>query len=183
MASIDPPKKAINIPKQQNSKVAKKTGSTPNKSLHSRVSYLYQAATYLATQQQHSKENSSTDTRNEASSMTEIEPISGISLQPAARHLVSDLRDVSLKVQIRMSPDMKHSICKICSTVLIEGSSCTSEVENKSKGGKKPWADVLVRRCNACGSAKRFPTAAARQKRRPYRTPQDKAPNTDNEGT
>ena len=183
MAPIDPPKKSINIPKQQNSKMGKKAGSIPNKSLHSRVSYLYQAATYLATQQQHSKENSSTDTRSEASSMTELEPNSGSSLQPAARHLVSDLRNVSLKVQIRMSPDMKHSICKICSTVLIDGSSCTSEVENKSKGGKKPWADVLVRRCNACGSAKRFPMTAARQKRRPHRTPQDKTPNADNKGS
>lgn len=90
-------------------------------------------------------------------------------LRPASRRLVSELRDVSLKMQLRMSPAMKHSICKNCNTLLLDGSTCSTEVENKSKDGKKLWADVLVRKCIVCGLAKRFPLAARRQKRRPYR--------------
>jgi ribonuclease P protein subunit RPR2 len=77
---------------------------------------------------------------------------------------------------------MKHSICKNCDTMLIDGSTCTNEVENKSKGGKKRWADVLVRKCNTCGLEKRFPIGAERQKRRPHRTKEIKTPGDDKQG-
>ncbi|KAH6710892.1 RNAse P Rpr2/Rpp21/SNM1 subunit domain-containing protein [Leptodontidium sp. 2 PMI_412] len=154
-----------------------KTGSVPNKALYSRVSYLYQAAAYMATLQPHSQIMESRTTANGKgrcegdSEMTSEEsratqpPLS----QPASRRLVSDLRAVSHKVLMRISPAMKHSLCKNCDTMMIDGSTCTSEIENRSKGGKKPWADILVRRCNTCGLAKRFPLAVERQKRRPQR--------------
>jgi ribonuclease P protein subunit RPR2 len=149
-----------------------KTG-VPNKSLHSRVSYLYQASTYLASQKQsetgtkHEKEGDKAACRADASDSAKGFPA-------AARLLVKDLRAVSQKIQLRMSPAMKHSICKNCDTMLIEGDTCTSEVENRSRGGGKPWADVLVLKCNVCGSARRFPMAAQRQKRRPYRGTEEK---------
>jgi len=38
----------------------------------------------------------------------------------------------------------------------VPGTTCTHRVENKSKGGKKKWADVLVVECQ-CGMVKRFP--------------------------
>lgn len=44
--------------------------------------------------------------------------------------------------------------------MLIPGVSATYEVENKSKNGKKPWADVLIVGCKACGALKRFPVGA-----------------------
>jgi ribonuclease P protein subunit RPR2 len=135
-----------------------KATTVPNKILHTRISYLYQAASYLATQQQHSQASQDKQQieRNESLYV------------PAANLLVSDLKSVSLKAQIRMSPAMKQSICKSCNTILIDGSTCSSELENTSRGGKKPWADVLVRRCNICGTSKRYPSAT-RQKRRPHR--------------
>jgi ribonuclease P protein subunit RPR2 len=163
-------------------KVSKDGGKVPNKALHSRVSYLYQAAAYLATQQQQHSETAIEPAKNEgsdlqshdAAGMTEAKmriPFeSEAALQPASRRLISDLRAVSLKAQMRMSPTMKLLICKNCDTLLVDGSACTSEVENKSKGGKKPWADILVRRCNTCGVAKRTPMAAERQIRRPRRS-------------
>ncbi|EPE25530.1 RNAse P Rpr2/Rpp21/SNM1 subunit-containing protein [Glarea lozoyensis ATCC 20868] len=113
-----------------------KATTVPNKILHTRISYLYQAASYLATQQQHSK--TSQDKQQFGGN--------GCSYVPAVNLLVGDLKAVSLKAQIRMSPAMKQSMCKSCNSILIDGSTCSSEVENKSKGGKKPWADVLVRR-------------------------------------
>lgn len=159
-------------------KGSKDNGKIPNKAVHSRVSYLFQAATYLATQQQqHSKivvESSTEAESNGITGMAEAEmrpPFeSKASVQPALRRLISDVRAVSLKAQMRMSPAMKHSICKNCDTFLVDGYTCTSEVENKSKGGKKAWADILVRRCDTCSTAKRFPVAAERQKRLPQRS-------------
>jgi len=151
-------------------KASKDGGKIPNKAVHSRVSYLYQAAAYFATQQ-----HSTTVAEHEylGSSATEgVSPKSHDDLaQPMSRRLILDFRSVSLKMQTRLSPAMKHSICKSCDTMLIDGSTCFSEVENKSKDGKKPWADVLVRRCKTCGFERRYPLAAERQKRRPDRVP------------
>ena len=150
--------------------MAKGKDSIPNKSLHSRVSYLYQAAAFLASQKQHSSrtkpDSGGTITGNEEPHNDNTDTTSS---RAAARHLIKDLRAVSLKAQLRMSPAMKNTICKNCDTMLMEGSTCSTQVENRSKGGKKPWADVLVLKCTICGSAKRFPLAAPRQKRRTQR--------------
>ncbi|RMX83039.1 hypothetical protein D0868_15723, partial [Hortaea werneckii] len=57
-------------------------------------------------------------------------------------HLATHLRQVALKSQIRLRTDVKHSICKRCSSVLVEGQTSNKHIENKSKGGRKPHADV-----------------------------------------
>jgi ribonuclease P protein subunit RPR2 len=158
-------------------KTSKGAGSVPNKALHSRVSFLYQAAAYLATQQQHSKAiargASPQGGQTTVAAANDSEALGDSTFERVSRRLIFDLRLVSLKVQMRMSPTMKHSICKNCDTLLIDGSTCSSKVENKSKGGKKPWADVLVRKCNTCGFEKRFPLRAERQKRRPNGSPEN----------
>ena len=82
---------------------------------------------------------------------------------------VNHLWAVSLKGQIRLSAEMKHSICKRCDSHLVVGSTATRNMENKSRGGKKPWAEVLVISCNTCGVKKRFPVAAKHQPRRHVR--------------
>ncbi|KAH6679141.1 RNAse P Rpr2/Rpp21/SNM1 subunit domain-containing protein [Halenospora varia] len=146
-----------------------KSASVQNKILYSRISYLYQAASYLAAQQESSKENATDGQSNNGGIPTDSNTPSEVSLGSAATRLASDVRIVSQKAQIRMSPAMKQSICKSCNTMLIEGSTCMSKVENCSKGGKKPWADVFVRRCNTCGFEKRYPVGAQKQKRRPQR--------------
>lgn len=86
-----------------------------------------------------------------------------------SRHLISQLRSVSLKGQIRLSQAMKHSICKRCDSLLVPGSTSSTRVENKSRGGKKPWADVLIVTCHSCSAVKRFPVGGKRQRRRPLR--------------
>jgi ribonuclease P protein subunit RPR2 len=164
-------------------KASKGAGSVPNKALHSRVSYLYQAAAYLATQQQHSTTIPTTEPQGaQPIAKTENIPRGNSDLDSASRRLISDLRAVSHKIQMRISPAMKHSVCKNCDSMLIDGSTCTNEVENKSKGGKKLWADVLVRKCNTCGFEKRFPIGAERQKRRPQRTMTAEIPGVDKQG-
>lgn len=89
-------------------------------------------------------------------------------------HFISDLRAISLKSQIRLEPELKHSICKRCHGLLIAGSTSTSRIENASRGGKKPWADVLVVACNVCGTKKRFPQGARRQPGRDQRSTSSK---------
>jgi len=171
------------------------------KHLHSRISYLYQAATYLAEasgreQARNSSPEIGDSARNKQSvrSATSNPPIDVdrtavpsntngpvndkaddylVSKSPAlTRRLLGHLRAVSLKGQIRLSPAMKHSICKRCDLLLVPGSSATLYIENRSRGGKRSWADVLVMTCTACGTARRFPVEAKRQPRRRERPAQ-----------
>jgi ribonuclease P protein subunit RPR2 len=147
------------------SKASKGAGGITNKALHSRVSFLYQAAAYLGTQTLENSNNAAcTDTHED-----DIRSPSQTLSQTLSRRCISDLRSVTLKTQIRLSPSIKNSICKRCDVLLLDGSTCASEIENKSKGGRKPWADVLVRRCKSCGYERRFPYGAKRQARRPFR--------------
>lgn len=180
-------------------KAEKKVTGVSQKHLYSRISYLYQAATHLtnarldgsigATTTEHalpepthseSKEHSKL-ANEEAQDIDVEEPetlptLSHTSNYPGITaaigpscNLISHLRAVSLKGQIRLSPVMKHSICKRCEALLIPGSTSSVRVENKSRGGKKAWADVLVVTCRHCDAVKRFPVAAKRQCRRPQR--------------
>jgi ribonuclease P protein subunit RPR2 len=86
-----------------------------------------------------------------------------------ARRLVADLRSVSLKTRIRLTPAMKQTLCKYCDSILIEGQSCTSTIENRSRNGRKPWADVLVRKCHTCQRERRYPVDSPRQNRKTER--------------
>ena len=82
---------------------------------------------------------------------------------------VSHIRTISLRSQIKLSPGMKHSFCSHCESPLLPGSTSTSEIENRSRGGRKPWADVLVVTCKLCGTAKRSPIGAKPQPKRKER--------------
>ncbi|KAI2462745.1 Rpr2-domain-containing protein [Annulohypoxylon bovei var. microspora] len=152
---------------------SKGPGNVPNRPIYSRISYLYQAATYLAS---HSESNGSSDvaqnsegTEGDIATRDKQASRADHTKYTLSRSLITDLRSASLKSQIRLSPTMKHTICKFCDGLLIEGETSSSIVENKSKGGRKPWADVLVVKCHTCGGVRRFPVQASRQKRRPIR--------------
>ncbi|TKA27519.1 hypothetical protein B0A50_04349 [Salinomyces thailandicus] len=84
-------------------------------------------------------------------------------------HLATHLRQVAQKSQIRLQTDIKRSMCKRCSTVLVEGKTSRQRIENLSKGRQKAHADVLVILCGVCGAEKRFPTNARRQMRKSER--------------
>ena len=177
------------------------------KHLHSRISFLYQAATYLTpvdgqpqarvpcineeskkscdppgrelqcaatTPKAVSEDVLHISTIEKHNMMPEIGPENdGASKDFAlSRQLLAHLRAVSLRSQIKLTPAVKHTMCKRCNVLLIPGSTSTSYIENKSSGGRKPWADVLVTTCTACGTSKRFPVGAKRQVRRESRIDQ-----------
>ena len=173
------------------------------KHIHSRISYLYQAATYLANVAHQSRartpyiENGimkqSEPSEELQCAVAAPKPVSDNALpvlptdheigmpkiapdgerrnegSALSRQLVVHLQAISLKSQVRLSPAMKHTICRRCGILLVPGSTSTSHLENSSRGGRKPWADVLVTTCTACGSAKRFPVGTKRQGRRESR--------------
>lgn len=171
----------------------------PNKHLHARIAYLHKIANYLSTQAlakpDPSQQATSTTTGDQPktdppgtlatdattslanskpapghpSTATFNPPASGLTLQ-----LTAHLRSVAQKGQIRLSRDLKHSFCKICSSPLIEGETCVRSTENLSKNGRKPWAEVAIVTCVACGACKRFPVGAKRQKRKALREVDEK---------
>jgi ribonuclease P protein subunit RPR2 len=162
----------------------------PNKHLHARVSYLYQAASFLSLRnepdsqdQKETKETRESEASNailasaETSSGQEIKDTKHAALSASSQipqsslalFLGSQLRSVSQKSQIRLSHDLKRSLCKSCNALLIPGQSSSTKIENKSKNGKKPWADVLLIECQTCGAIKRFPVGSKRQERKAER--------------
>jgi ribonuclease P protein subunit RPR2 len=170
----------------------------PNKHLHARIAYLHQAATYLTTQalvrpQENAQQASNNGHQKPEERMIELPPgtvaidatNSLANTKPSPGHpstatfnppasglplqLNTHLRSVAQKGQIRLSSDLKIAICKICSSPLIEGETCLKSIENLSKGGRKPWANVLMVQCCACGACKRYPVGAKKQKRKSTR--------------
>ena len=182
------------------SKVSKAIHPT-QKHLHSRISFLYQAATYFTDVNRNKQKDqvakikprdySVTNSPLRETSLPSVTPSSAERLPNAgefdwkqsnankdtggeathaiARQLTYQLNAISLKGQIRLSSAIKHSLCRRCEALLIAGSTSTHQTENKSRSGRKPWADVHVIKCNACGSKKRFPVGAKCQLRRIYR--------------
>ena len=136
----------------------------PNKHLHARTTFLYQAVTYLTLQ---AAKNTETETK--IAVLSESGPPQ--QAPPLALQLGADLHTVSRKAQLRLSVDLKRSMCKSCNAILVPGRTATQEIVNQSKGGKKPWADVLVVSCYRCGSKKRMPVGAKRQPKKRDRLP------------
>jgi ribonuclease P protein subunit RPR2 len=171
-----------------------------NKHLQSRINYLHQAATYLASQGLETSTkngtNLPTNLNNERLGPVEDDvcddctdnasPVRGSGNRTMlssslttkynapetgglALRLSSQLRQVAAKSQARLPVAVKHSACKRCNTVLLEGQTCTKFIENLSKDGRKAHANVLVLRCNACTAQQRFPIGATRQTRKSQR--------------
>lgn len=82
-----------------------------------------------------------------------------------SRVYISHMRGVSLKTLTRLPIPTKRSFCKRCETPLTSGVSSSQEIQNASRGRKKPWADVEVLRCLVCGTEKRFPKTGRKSKK------------------
>lgn len=146
-----------------------------NKHLQARIDFLDRAARYLASHREPLSSDSKDHLKDASSVSTDDVPVDEGTkrIQPGQEPeksgkglpllLSSHIRAVSLKGQIRLPPDLKRSICKVCGTPLIPGVNSRSDIENLSKDRKKPWADVKVVACQNCNTVKRFPVGATRQ--------------------
>lgn len=147
-------------------------GGVQNRAIYSRISFLQQAAATLSASHHRpeisSSANNATGGPSISASPSDDARLKTV-LDAMSRRLATDLRAVSLKTRIRLTPAIKQTLCKFCDSILIDGESCTSAIENKSKAARKPWADVLVRKCHTCGRERRYPVSAARPKRKTAR--------------
>lgn len=159
----------------------KTKAGVPNKHVHARISFLHQAATYLTLRRDEAVNAGATsaasphpqaslagdaphDLRVSSTDMLRRSRLSRGAEESGLPNLLnSHLRQIALKSQIRLHPTVKHRVCKVCSTTLVEGQTCCKAVENNSRSNDKPHADVLVMKCTKCGTAKRFPIGAQRQ--------------------
>lgn len=138
-----------------------------NRIIYSRASYLYQAANYLTSCANAIQDAPCTSDAEQSASANTDKQYKAITNM--SRQAITDMRAISLKAQIRQSPALKRTICKFCDSLLVEGQTCHSFIQNPSKGGRKPWADVLVIECKTCGNSKRYPVDAPRQTRKAIR--------------
>lgn len=126
------------------------------KHLYSRISYLSQAAAYLASSEEKSRILASVKGVGGEVQLVHDEKSSRVAYMQS-RHLLSQLRAVSLKSQIRLTTELKHSFCKRCDSLLVPARTSEIGVTNESRLGEKPWADVLVVTCTFCGRLRRYP--------------------------
>ncbi|KAJ2612351.1 hypothetical protein H4S08_002735 [Coemansia sp. RSA 1365] len=59
-------------------------------------------------------------------------------LLPLARFYTKEMRQMARKSVLRVSPHVKREICKICSTPLMPGVSCTIRIKGKAHGKRLP---------------------------------------------
>ncbi|KAJ1931844.1 Ribonuclease P protein subunit p21, partial [Linderina pennispora] len=109
-----------------------KSGVLPQRETYERMNFLYQSAQFYAQLSQ----NSNPET----------------SLLPLARFYSKEMRSIARKSVSRLSPHVKRGICKVCSTPLLPGISCTKRA---SRGAKRPRVTTT---CTYCGTHKSLPS-------------------------
>lgn len=137
-------------------------GGVQQRHVHSRLSYLHQAATYLSTASHEARTNTTTvkdEAENASDSSSPLQQEHGAA---ESRQFLTQISEISQKSQIRVTPDMKRSFCKRCRSLLIAGSTSRESVHNASLDEAKPWADVFEISCNTCRTVKRFPIGQRR---------------------
>lgn len=143
-----------------------------NKSLRSRVNFLQLAGAYLHDGNYTSNGGVEGSQLVHANSHEgKAEGVSKPNAEGTAmqRYLTSHMRTASQRSQVRLSQEVKHTFCKRCDLRLEALSTCNEYIENRSSQGRKPWADVKVIACKACGTQKRFPVGARRQTKKKHR--------------
>ncbi|CUM65355.1 uncharacterized protein PRCAT00002990001 [Priceomyces carsonii] len=115
-------------------KVKKEAKQAPKSVSHrdhyARISFLYQASNHFAFKSNYSV---------------------------LSRSLARNVDLVSKKTVTKLSPSIKRSLCKKCSSLLIPGMSMSIFIENTSKQQSTASADVLVHQCKVCNEKKRYP--------------------------
>lgn len=136
--------------------MAKPKGSkgknVPNRHIHARLSYLHQASSYLFP----ARKGENLGGVECAPGQVEEHPVQEGVDHAQSRHLLSQLRAVSLKSQIRLAPHVKQTMCKRCNSLLVAGTTSTDTIVNESRGRNRSQGDVLVVRCVFCENQRRI---------------------------
>ncbi len=138
--------------------------------LYARLSFLHQAAQLLESQELSKAEAAPHEHKPVAQQHEGID--FEAKSNAIARELSYHSSVITRKSKLHIEPSIKRTICKRCSSKLIEGPTSFSRIENKSCGGLKSWADVLVVTCLSCKMQKRFPIGQARGQKKLIRETQ-----------
>lgn len=151
--------------------------------LHARLAFLQRAAHLLEEQQLRTQlvveptprtgnsENLNSASELEAPDLEKEVLVPSIQKSnPLAREMSSHTIAIIKKTKLRISPDLKRTICKRCSSKLIEGQSSFTRTENKSRDGRKAWAEVVVVTCQFCEMEKRIPLGQKRGRKKDQRS-------------
>ncbi|CDR41842.1 RHTO0S06e06986g1_1 [Rhodotorula toruloides] len=91
-------------------------------------------------------------------------------LQPVARHVAREMKQVAKKATVRMDPAVKRTVCQGCATVLVPG--VTSTVRVKPSG---PHGHLVVHTCLSCRRQRRLPASPHLASSEPEATPDAQA--------
>ena len=175
---------------KQQQQQQQRTQKVANRHLYARLSYLHHAAEYLANVRQGPEQNETAAQTISPQPSNAKEPSQAVPVQlmdggstscspassenpaaaaPLSTYFASHMLSISKKAKVKLSADVKRSICKRCNAVLIPGQSSRCLIENKSKGQHKPWADVFLVTCISCGMEKRYAVGQQRQVKKSLR--------------
>ncbi|KAJ2085395.1 Ribonuclease P protein subunit p21 [Coemansia sp. S100] len=144
-------------------------GNLPNREAFERMNFLLQSAQFYATlpatnaaaaaavtteataKGKESDESTTLDNdSNGGSSSGALPPRTSATMMPLARFYAKEMRLVSHKSVLRMSPHVKRSICKVCLTPLLPGISSMTRVKGQKRGRR------VITTCNYCQSQTRL---------------------------
>ncbi|GMG26777.1 unnamed protein product [Ambrosiozyma monospora] len=134
-------KKAPKNPKTQ--KAPKVPNNVPKKDHYQRLTYLYKIGNIMSSKLVNS--GSISQTTKQGTNTFDI----------LSRAYIKNLDLVSKKVVLKLHPNIKRTICKNCSRLVVTSPNSTMRIVNESKK-KLPKNDVLEIVCE-CGTKKRFP--------------------------
>ncbi|KAI0775818.1 RNAse P Rpr2/Rpp21/SNM1 subunit domain-containing protein [Trametes elegans] len=139
--------------KNKNQEPTATLNNVANRDIVQRISFLYQASTYLISvsqslpnplenvKERHSRKRAKKDRLRHPRNTADL-----------SRSYVGAMRSVGQKTMVRMDPSLKRTLCKGCDAVLIPGFTATVRVKPlRSHGGE------VVYTCHACDTFKRIP--------------------------
>lgn len=162
--------------------MGKQTNAGGQKPLDLRLDHLHRAAVYLSDLELSSQHKQGLQNDPEpaekrigvqAASIYKADVKDRSAGNQLSRHLLLQMKDVAMKAQRRLTPNVKHSMCHRCGVFLGDSASAEAHVHNPSSGGRKSWAAIQITKCLNCGLQRRAPVFASRQPRKVNRTTQE----------
>ncbi|KAJ2746914.1 Ribonuclease P protein subunit p21 [Coemansia sp. BCRC 34301] len=131
-------------------------GGLPNREAFERMNFLLQSSQFFAALPiaVSSEPAAATAKKKESDGPETRDSSSGATLQttmmPLARLYAKDMKLVSRKCVLRMSPHIKRGICKVCQSPLLPGISSTTRVKGQKRSRR------VITTCQYCGNQTRL---------------------------
>ncbi|KAJ2058636.1 Ribonuclease P protein subunit p21 [Coemansia sp. S146] len=141
-------------------------GNLPNREAFERMNFLLQSAQFYATlpttnaaaavtavataKGKESDDSTTLDNDSSGGGSSGTPPQTSATMMPLARFYAKEMRLVSRKSVLRMSPHVKRSMCKVCLTPLLPGISSMTRVKGQKRSRR------VITTCNYCQAQNRL---------------------------